>query len=222
LRPKGLPRTRMEKSDAPKGNGGRHCCQPPLRRAKDMPVFVTWSKPEGPDPLSILAHQLRRRFLSNSSPLRGARPVYQTARPEGSLVLRPVRPALNPIRKPTSRRKPSDVPRPFLGRSLYRLALSFHPRASEPRRARGKINSSGASSRLARRTSEEFRIACRRRSVLPSPSASFWPLRAFRWRRGLPSRSPFDNAPRRRVGEAKFACSSLWITGILGTTLGTF
>jgi len=24
-------------------NGGRHCCQPPLRRAKDLPVFVTWS-----------------------------------------------------------------------------------------------------------------------------------------------------------------------------------
>src|SRR5207248_9636663 len=23
--------------------GGRHCCQPPLRRAKDLPVFVTWS-----------------------------------------------------------------------------------------------------------------------------------------------------------------------------------
>src|SRR5438105_7231209 len=27
----------------PKRNGGRHCCQPPLRRAKDLPVFVTWS-----------------------------------------------------------------------------------------------------------------------------------------------------------------------------------
>jgi len=24
-----------------KRNGGRHCCQPPLRRAKDLPVFVT-------------------------------------------------------------------------------------------------------------------------------------------------------------------------------------
>ena len=29
-------------------------------------------KPEGPDPLSILAHQLRRRFLSHSSLVRGA------------------------------------------------------------------------------------------------------------------------------------------------------
>src|SRR3954452_18045843 len=101
-----------------KGNGGRHCCQPPLRRAKDLPVFVTWSKPEGPDPLSILAHQLRRRFLSDSSLVRGARPIYRTAPPEGSLVFRSVRPALNSIRKPNSRRKPSDVPRPFLGRPL--------------------------------------------------------------------------------------------------------
>ena len=24
----------------PKRNGGRHCCQPPLRRAKDLPVFM--------------------------------------------------------------------------------------------------------------------------------------------------------------------------------------
>jgi hypothetical protein len=52
-----------------KRNGGRHCCQPPLRRAKDLPVFVTWFQlPEGfKNPLSILAHQLRRRFPSDSS-----------------------------------------------------------------------------------------------------------------------------------------------------------
>ena len=30
------------KSASPNRNGGRHCCQPPLRRAKDLPVFVTW------------------------------------------------------------------------------------------------------------------------------------------------------------------------------------
>ena len=35
------------------------------------------------------------------------------------------------------------------------------------------------------------------------PPLPFLPLPAFRWRRGLPSRSPFDNAPRVRVGEAK-------------------
>jgi hypothetical protein len=42
-------------------------------------VFVTWLKPEGPNPLSILAHQLRRRFRSNNSLLRGARLAYRTA-----------------------------------------------------------------------------------------------------------------------------------------------
>src|SRR3954463_9723760 len=134
-----------------KGNGGRHCCQPPLRRAKDLPVFVTWSKPEGPNPLSILAHQLRRRFRSNSSLVRGAKPVYQTARPEGSLVLRPVRPVMNPIRKPISRRKPSDVLRPFLGNPLLRPASLTEPQnppkeipKSGNRVARQKDFSSGA------------------------------------------------------------------------------
>src|SRR3954468_21189707 len=101
-----------------KGNGGRHCCQPPLRRAKDLPVFVTWSKPEGPDPLSILAHQLRRRFLSNSSLVRGAQPVYQLRLPRVGLPFDPSGLLLNSIRKPNSRRKPPDVPRPFLGRPL--------------------------------------------------------------------------------------------------------
>ena len=47
-------------------------------------------------PLSILAHQLRRRFLSDRSLLRGARPTYLTTWPEGSLVARSVRPAIGP------------------------------------------------------------------------------------------------------------------------------
>lgn len=77
------------------GNGGRHCCQPPLRRAKDLPVFVTWSSenPKAPmNPLSILAHQLRRRFPSSCSLFRGAWRFYLTAPPEGSLVFRSARP----------------------------------------------------------------------------------------------------------------------------------
>jgi hypothetical protein len=36
-------RVERRRRACPKRNGGRHCCQPPLRRAKDMPVFVTWS-----------------------------------------------------------------------------------------------------------------------------------------------------------------------------------
>ena len=45
---------------------------------------------------------------------------------------------------------------------------------------------------------------------------------------GLPERlgplprSPVDNAPRRESRKAKKLCSSLWITGISGTTVGTF
>ena len=73
----------------------------------------------------------------------------------------------------------------------------FRPKASEPRRARGRSTLPAPLPDWPRRTSEELLIACRRRSVLPSPSAPFLPLPAFRWRRGLPSRSPFDNAPRR-------------------------
>ena len=55
----------------------------------------------------------------------------------------------------------------------WRPALLFPlpKKRSKPRRARGKINSSGASSRLAPKRSEEHLIACRRRSVLPSTSA---------------------------------------------------
>jgi len=44
------------------------------------------------NPLSILAHQLRRRFPSCRSLFRGARPIYLTAPPEGSLVFRLARP----------------------------------------------------------------------------------------------------------------------------------
>jgi len=80
-----------------------------MRRAKDLPVFVTWLKPEGPNPLSILAHQLRRRFRSNNSLLRGARLAYRTA--TRRIAFPSARPAW-----PKS--KPSNFPRPFLGRPL--------------------------------------------------------------------------------------------------------
>jgi hypothetical protein len=102
-------------------NGGRHCCQPPLRRAKDLPVFVTWS-PENPkapmNPLSILAHQLRRRFPPCISLFRGARLTYSTTWPESSLVVRSARPGRN---RNSSQNRPM-----FRGPSwetLYRVPL---------------------------------------------------------------------------------------------------
>jgi len=73
------------------------------------------------DPLSILAHQLRRRFPPNNSLLRGARSFYSTAPPEGSLVFRPFRPVF--WNRSPSKPKPSSVLRPFLGRPLLRPAL---------------------------------------------------------------------------------------------------
>src|SRR5438045_5704438 len=69
-----------------------HCAERRICRCSQLGPLKT-RRPKQ-NPLSILAHQLRRRFVSNRSLLRGARPAYSTARPEGSLVVRPVRPAL--------------------------------------------------------------------------------------------------------------------------------
>jgi hypothetical protein len=124
------------------------------------------------DPLSILAHQLRRRFLSNDSPLRGARPVYQTARPEGSLVLQPIRPD-------RSQNRPTSAA--LLGETA--LASRFAHRDSEeprePRRARGsflfrRLFPAGPAS-----APKSLRIACRRRSDLWSPAAPSCPCGPF-------------------------------------------
>ena len=57
----------------PQRNGGRHCCQPPLRRAKDMPVFVTWS-PENPKaPM--------KPALDPGSPAQASLPIWQLSLP---------------------------------------------------------------------------------------------------------------------------------------------
>jgi len=176
LRQSGVGRMRSArtKSWAPNRNGGRHCCQPPLRRAKDLPVFVTWS-PENPkapmNPLSILAHQLRRRFRSGISLFREARLTYPTTWPEGSLVVRSAWPGWNrnpnqnhPMFRGPSWDEPSRVP-------LRSPRFRGIPGAASHNR---KNISSGASSRLApKRTRELSPIACRRRSDLWSPAAPF-------------------------------------------------
>jgi hypothetical protein len=97
-------------------------------------VRSTWSRPVkrlGPR-FSILAHQLRRRFPPNRSLLRGARSIYSTARPEGSLVFRPFWPGF--WNRSPSKPKPSSVLRPFLGRSLLRPAsLTDDPKITRSR-----------------------------------------------------------------------------------------
>jgi hypothetical protein len=129
------------------------------------------------DPLSILAHQLRRRFRSDRSLLRGARLPYLTTWPEGSLVSRSVRPANETsVRRPPLQAKPSDFPRPFLGNPLSRPAsLTEIPKNSGSRVARQEDFSSGASSRLApRRTRKLFPLPAggdRTFGHLPRPRA---------------------------------------------------
>jgi hypothetical protein len=94
------------------------------------------------NPLSILAHQLRRRFPSDRSLLRGAQPIYSSCDPEDHRSF--------DLSGLTRKSKPSDVLRPFLGRSLLRPAsLPAIRRPLETASRLRKIDSSGASSRLA-------------------------------------------------------------------------
>jgi len=100
----------------------------------------------------------------------------------------------------------------------WRPALLFRPKTSEPRRARGRSTLPAPLPDWPRKTPKSFSLPVGGDRSFRHPPLSFLPLPAFRWRRGLPSRSPFDNAPRVRVGEVKNSVTSLWITGILGTT----
>jgi hypothetical protein len=189
-----------------------------------MPVFVTWSKPEGPDPLSILAHQLRRRFRSNSSLLRGAKPVYQTARPEGSLVLRPVRPAFELDPKTNFAAKTVRCSTALLGSTTLASRFAHHdPQGTAGTASRlRKIDSSGASYRpTPKKTRKLFSLPAggdRTFGHLPHRLAVAGCLE----RPGPPSRSQLQHAHLFRVAKAKNEVRSLWITGISGTTAGTF
>ena len=186
-------------------------------------VRSTWSRPAkrlGPR-FSILAHQLRRRIPPNRSLFRGARPIYSTARPEGSLVFRPFRPGV--WNRSSSKPKPSSVPRPFLGRPLSRPAsLTDDP---ETIRSRVALEEDRLFRRLfpadLEKNPKALPTACRRRSDLWSPAASSCRFRLLE-RPGPPSRSPMHHEPLARVGEAKNAVRSLWIMWISGTMSGTF
>jgi len=211
-------------------NGGRHCCQPPLRRAKDLPVFVTWLiVPFG------LPSRSRSWLTSSGVAFHLAVPSFEETgtstglrrpRARWSFNLPGLAFPQNPtIRKPLLSwgqnglmfRGPS-----WVDHSCVPLRSPCPTRGLGNRVALETIDSSGASSRLApRRTRKLFPITCRRRSVLQSPAAPFLPSPAFLGRRGLPSRSRDPYGPCPRVAEAKFLVRRLWITGISGTTVGT-
>ena len=158
-------------------------------------------KPEGSDPLSILAHQLRRRFLSGSSLVRGAKPTYLTARPEGSLVIRSIRPAPNPDPKTAIWRQNHPM---FHGPSwdnLYRVPLCSPKFRRTPGTASHdrKTVSSGASYRpTPKRTRKLFPLPAggdRTFGHLPHRLA----VAGFLERPGPPSRSPKHHARLARV-----------------------
>jgi hypothetical protein len=151
---------------------------------------------------------------------------------QASLLTKPLSPRRSPTfllqcaaREPASvsarpagpKAKPFDCPRPFLGRPL--LAFRFAPAISEETAGAAsrerEIISSGASSRLAPDRHPKASFHC-----LPAEIGTLEP--AARGRLAPPSRSPDDNAPVSESRKAKNRCSSLWITGISGTTVGTF
>lgn len=143
---------------------------------------------------------------------------YSTAPPEGSLVFR--RPA----------RLKTEVL--ALNRSMFR-GPSWDNLSRVPLRSPNPTRRSG--SRVARQEDHLFRRLfpagpSRTRKFFPFlpaeigssvPSSPLLPLPAFPGRLGLPPRSLEDHALSIRVAEAKFSVTSLWITGISGTTIGT-
>jgi hypothetical protein len=145
----------------PNRNGARHCCQAPLRRAKDLPVFATWSLiRRSADPFSILAHQLRRRFTSQRL-VRAS--LCQLSHPEGRSVWVPLM-----LRPKTMQLRCSAA---LLGATALVSRLLSAPKCLKPRRTRGdhlfrRLFPAGPGS-----SPKGLSIACRRRSVLWPPAA---------------------------------------------------
>jgi hypothetical protein len=104
--------------------------------------------PKAPKPALDPGSPAQASLSIEQFPRERSRSTYLTARPEGSLVFRSSGLALDPrsFRTQTPRRKPPDVPRPFLGKPLLRPAsLTRSPTPTrrigtrEPRRARNNL-----------------------------------------------------------------------------------
>ncbi len=211
-----------------KRNGGRHCCQPPLRRAKDLPVF---DQPWFP----LRKTGLLTPLLDPGSPAQASlsiRTAPSCEEPDRSTRLRgpKVRWSFD-LSGPASgtevprQPKPSDVPRPFLGQPLLRPAslTRSHEEIREPRRARGRsplpaplpgwpeIEPEGSSH-------------CLPAEIGPLVTCRFLSCRC-RLLREAGTAVPITCSPctsRSESRKQKMRGSSLWITGISGTTVGTF
>lgn len=121
-------------------NGGRHRCQPPLRRAKDPPVFANWLRPKPPRPRSwltssgVASHPTR-------SPRGGSLPTSEAARPKA---------CCSSDRPAGARRQAIRCSAALLGMTALEFPRPRPAPKSAPvlHRPKRKIISSGASSRL--------------------------------------------------------------------------
>ena len=164
----------------PNRNGGRHCCQPPLRRAKDLPVFVTWL-------IEAFAPSTRSRSWLTSSGVASHLAVPSCEEPGCSTRLRRPkvrwsfdRPGLALLRFP--------IRRPNLSRGQNRPMFcgpSWGNRSCVPLRSPKFRRTPGTASRERQlplpaplpgwprfRSRKSLGNACRRRSDLWSPAAS--------------------------------------------------
>ena len=170
----------MRTRHCPKRNGGRHCCQPPLRRAKDLPVFVTWL-------IEAFAPSTRSRSWLTSSGVASHLAVPSCEEPGCSTRLRRPkvrwsfdRPGLALLRFP--------IRRPNLSRGQNRPMFcgpSWGNRSCVPLRSPKFRRTPGTASRERQlplpaplpgwprfRSRKSLGNACRRRSDLWSPAAS--------------------------------------------------
>ena len=157
---------------APKGNGGRHCCQPPLRRAKDMPVFVTWL-------IEAFALPTRSRSWLTSSGVASHLATLSFEKPGRSTVLRHPKvrwsfdlPGLIETGASTKATRCSAA---LLGEpsTASRFAHQSSEEPREPRRATGRSLFRRLIPADPNQNPKVLFIACRRRSDLWSPAALF-------------------------------------------------
>jgi hypothetical protein len=201
----------------PNRNGARHCCQAPLRRAKDLPVFVTLiHEPEGPKTRprswrtsSGVAFHLggpKTRFVVRFSSRESLAPQFPSAWPKGFRDL--------------------DVPRPFLGwvpfRGLSPWGGNHLPQKRAPALPAPLADWSGThfAASSPRRT-VQLRTSFHRLPAEIGPSVAcrtFLPLPALRGGGDFRPDHNWNVHNDSESRQAENAARSLWITGILRIT----
>jgi hypothetical protein len=205
---------RQSERVCPNRNGARHCCQAPLRRAKDLPVFVT---------LISRTRRSQKPVLDPGAPAQASLSITAVRRPGSLFGSAPER--ASPPNSPPHGPKASATLMfrgPSWAGSLLRGLSPWggnRPRKSEHQLFRRLLPTGPELRSLRHRPERQFSfephsIACRRRSVLPSPSASFWPLPAFRGGGDFRPDHELNLHKDSESRQAESLASSLWITGI--------